>query len=75
MHGKIHIYAGEVDTFYLGGAVERFQALAEEAGMLDEMVVEVIPGMAHALHGPGQEDMLATIEARWKEVGVASGAD
>jgi len=62
--GKIHVYAGGLDTFYLEGAVERFMALAEEAGILDEMVVEVIPGMPHALHQPGQQDMALTIEAR-----------
>ena len=65
--GKIHVYAGEVDTFYLEGAVRRFQSLAGEAGLLDEMVIEVIPGMAHTLHRPGHEDMIATIEARWAE--------
>ena len=62
--GKVHIYAGEVDTFYLEGAVERFQTLAREAGLLDDMVVEVVPGMAHSLHGPGQEAMLETIARR-----------
>ncbi len=64
LRGKVHVYAGEVDTFYLEGAVERFRALAEEAGILEEMVVEVIPGMAHSSHGPGQENMLKTIELR-----------
>ena len=63
--GKLHIYAGEVDTFYLEGAVERFRSLADEAGLLEDMVVEVVPGMPHALHGPGQEAMLRTIEERW----------
>ena len=61
--GKIHIYAGEVDTFYLEGAVQRFQKLAAEKGMLEDMVVEVIPGMAHSLHGAGFQDMEQTIEA------------
>jgi hypothetical protein len=67
LDGKIRIYAGEVDTFYLEGAVERFRRLAEPAGLLDHMVVEVVPGMAHELHGPGYQDMLATIEARLLE--------
>jgi len=62
--GKIHVYAGEVDTFYLEGAVERFRELAEEAGLLEHMVVEVVPDMAHSLHREGHEQMLATIEAR-----------
>jgi hypothetical protein len=50
-----------VDTFYLEGAVERFQALAREAGMLDDMVIEVIPDMPHTLHRPGREDMIQAI--------------
>ncbi len=59
--GKIHVYAGEVDTFYLEGAVERFLGLAETAGLLEDMVVEVVPGMPHTLHRPGQEQMFETI--------------
>ena len=59
--GKIHIYAGEVDTFYLEGAVERFRALAEKQGLLEHMVVEVIPGMAHSPHREGWQDMEETI--------------
>ena len=74
LKGKIHVYAGEVDTFYLEGAVERFRALAEEAGILDEMVVEVIPGMAHSQHQPGFESMGETIESRWNLL-AAPGAD
>ena len=69
LSGKIHVYAGGVDTFYLEGAVERFQGLAEEAGLLDDMVVEVIPGMAHAQHQPGVDAMIATIEERWRKSG------
>jgi len=61
LEGKIHVYAGGVDTFYLEGAVERFQALAREAGMLDDMVIEVIPDMPHTLYRPGREDMIQAI--------------
>jgi hypothetical protein len=67
--GKIHVYAGSVDTFYLEGAVERFQELAAKAGMLDDMVVEVIPGMAHSQHQPGFQAMAATIAERWSQAG------
>lgn len=59
--GKIHVYAGEVDTFYLEGAVERFQSLAEKAGMLSDMVIEVVPGMAHSQHPAGFQDMVEAI--------------
>jgi S-formylglutathione hydrolase FrmB len=62
--GKIHVYAGEQDTFYLEGAVERFMQLAEEAGMLDEMVIEVIPGMTHSWHPPGGAEMERRIAER-----------
>ena len=65
--GKLHVYAGGVDTFYLEGAVERFQALARDAGMLDEMTIEVVPGLPHTLYGPGHEAMKATIAKRWSE--------
>ncbi len=65
--GKIHIYAGELDTFHLEGAVERFQKLAEEAGLLEDMEVKVVPGMPHSLYKKGQEDMLQTIESNFQQ--------
>ena len=65
--GKIHIYAGELDTFHLEGAVERFQKLAEEAGLLEDMEVKVVPGMPHTLYQKGQEDMLQTIESNFQQ--------
>jgi len=36
--GKIHVFAGELDTFYLQGAVQRFRAEAEKqaAGWCDQ---------------------------------------
>jgi hypothetical protein len=63
--GKIHLFAGEVDTFYLEGAVERFRTAAEAGGLLEHMQVEVIPGMAHTLHGEGQKQMESVILERW----------
>ena len=64
--GKIHLFAGEVDTFYLEGAVERFEKLAKEAGLLEDMEVKVIPKMAHSLYQEGQKAMLKTIEENFK---------
>lgn len=61
LKGKIHVYAGGEDTFYLEGAVERFQRLAREAGLLEDMHIEVVPGMPHRQHREGHEDMLRTI--------------
>ena len=69
--GKIHVYAGEVDTFYLEGAVERFQALARDAGLLEDMLIEVVPGMAHSLHQAGFEAMEDRIGERWETLGGA----
>lgn len=66
--GKIHVYAGEVDTFYLEGAVERFQGLAKEAGLLEDMVIEVIPGMPHTMHREGAKHMVETIGERAKRL-------
>ncbi|MFT4543404.1 MAG: hypothetical protein ACI841_001827 [Planctomycetota bacterium] len=62
--GKIHVYAGELDNYHLEGAVERFMGLAEKAGMLDEMNIEVVPGMTHSWHAPGGAEMERTIAAR-----------
>ncbi|MFT5198854.1 MAG: hypothetical protein ACI87O_001514 [Planctomycetota bacterium] len=61
LKGKIHVYAGGEDTFYLEGAVERFQGLAREAGMLEDMVIEVVPGMPHTQYEVGFEAMLERI--------------
>ncbi|MEQ1890951.1 MAG: alpha/beta hydrolase-fold protein [Planctomycetota bacterium] len=73
LKGKIHLFAGEVDTFYLEGAVERFRAAAEAQGLLDEMQVEVIPGMPHTLHGEGQKQMESVIRERWAARAISPG--
>ena len=64
LSGKIHLYAGAVDTFYLEGAVERFQSLAQEAGLLEHMTIEVVPGMPHTQHQAGFQAMVKSIESR-----------
>ncbi|MEZ5977341.1 MAG: alpha/beta hydrolase-fold protein [Planctomycetota bacterium] len=73
LDGKIHVYAGGLDTFYLEGAVERFRALAEPRGLLEHMTIEVVPGMPHQLYGPGNDDMLRTIEAKLPALVGAEG--
>lgn len=70
LDGKIHVWAGEVDTFYLEGAVERFLEHAEPAGLLEHMTVEVVPGLAHSRHEPGYEQMLSEIQQRWESANV-----
>ncbi|MEM6674533.1 MAG: alpha/beta hydrolase-fold protein [Planctomycetota bacterium] len=66
LDGKIRVFAGEVDSFYLEGAVERFVDLADEAGLLEHMQVEVVPGLPHTLHRAGYEEMIRTIGERWR---------
>jgi len=64
LRGKIHVYAGELDTFYLQGAVVRFRDLARAKGMLEDMEIEVVPGMPHQLYPPGEAAMERTIRER-----------
>lgn len=61
--GKIHLYAGDQDTFLFDSAVRRFRNLAEEHGLLTDMVVEIVPEVAHQQHAAGWEHMLETIAA------------
>lgn len=65
MAGKIHVYAGEVDTFYLEGAVVLLKGMAERMGIDAE--IEVIEGMGHSLYREGMMDMLETIKQRWAD--------
>ncbi len=65
LDGRIHVWAGEIDNFYLEGAVQRFRALAEPLGLLDHMTVDVVPGLTHSRHGPGFDQMLKTMERGW----------
>lgn len=56
---KIHVYAGEVDTFYLEGAARLLKASLEKldpTGGYGEVII--VPGMPHGLHGPGMEAMV-----------------
>lgn len=45
LEGKLHIVTGELDTFYLEGAVELLEAALEKLG--SDAVVEIIPGKDH----------------------------
>lgn len=65
LDGKIHVWAGTQDNFFLEGAVERFLLLAEPAGLLDHMTVEVIEGLPHSTHKAGYDLMLQTITEAW----------
>ena len=65
--GKIHVYAGEVDTFYLEGAArllkESMDALAADAE------IEIIDGMAHQGYPPGRTLMYESLIKRWSARG------
>lgn len=57
--GKLHIYAGGVDTFYLEGAVKLLKESL--AGLQSDAVVEIIDGMPHTLHREGNAAMFKAI--------------
>ena len=63
LDGKIRVYAGSRDNFFLELAIPELQMAFEEVGA--DALVEVIEGMAHTLHRAGNRDMLETIERRW----------
>ena len=46
--------------------MERFRELAEEAGILEDMEVEIIPGMPHSLYQKGHGEMLNAIEKKFQ---------
>lgn len=63
--GKIHVYAGGDDTFYLDGAARK---LAATMARLDpQAVVTIVPGLAHAPHPPALKELFETVRARAAE--------
>lgn len=63
--GKLHVFAGDVDNFYLDGAARLLKASLAKLG--SDAVVEIVPDMGHRLYGKGQEMMLARIKQRQDE--------
>lgn len=59
LKGKLHIYAGEVDTFFLEGAVKLLKASLEKLGSDAEVII--VPGMPHTMHQDGVKAMMAEI--------------
>jgi dienelactone hydrolase len=47
LSGKIHVYMGEEDTFYLNGATKLLKQSLADLG--SDAVVELFPGKTHAL--------------------------
>ncbi|MGP1345565.1 MAG: alpha/beta hydrolase-fold protein [Phycisphaerales bacterium] len=64
LNGRIHIYAGEVDTFYLEGAVALLKQWRDTVDA--DMVVQIVEGMAHSPSRDGMRDMAETIKRRWE---------
>ena len=62
--GKIHVYAGEVDTYYLEGATRLLKATLDRLGADAE--IEIIDGMAHQRYPPWEALMYQTLLARWE---------
>jgi S-formylglutathione hydrolase FrmB len=62
LKGKLRIYAGEKDTFYLEGATRRLGETLKALG--SDATVEIVKGMPHAIHRPGITAMLDEIKAK-----------
>lgn len=60
--GKLHVYAGEKDTFYLEGSSALLKESLEKLG--SDAVVQIAPGMPHTLIPEGHKDMFETILSR-----------
>ncbi len=60
LKGKLHVYAGEKDNFFLEGAVVRLKESMAKLGSDAEIVV--VPGMGHGLYRPGWEAMLKVVD-------------
>lgn len=60
--GKLHIYAGGVDTFYLEGAVKLLKESLASLG--SDAEVKIIDGMPHTLYREGNAAMFKTIHDR-----------
>lgn len=76
--GKVRVYGGEIDNFYLGESVALLRDALLEAGVdlasFDDATtptadadVRVIPGMTHTLYQEGNAAMWATIREHWSQ--------
>ncbi len=59
--GKLHVYAGAEDNFYLDGAARLLQASLTQLGSDAEVVI--VDGMGHAFYPQGMESLRAAIHA------------
>ncbi|MBL8990322.1 MAG: alpha/beta hydrolase [Phycisphaerae bacterium] len=65
LKGKIHVIAGEKDTFYLQGAAALLQQALSALG--SDAQVTVVPGMPHTIHQPSARAMFEAIARRETE--------
>ena len=63
LEGRVHVYAGEVDTFFLEGAVALLSETFEN--LEADVVCETIPGMAHSEFPGGVESMYHKLFQAW----------
>lgn len=63
--GKLHVYGGDADNFFLDGAVAKLAATLKELDPDNAIKAEVkiIPGMQHAIHMPAQSELFKTAAA------------
>lgn len=73
LRGKIHVFAGEEDSFYLDGAARLLKKDLAELGSDAEVVI--VPGMGHTLSGQGQVKMLERVAEREAEGREAAGRE
>lgn len=57
--GKIHVYAGGLDTFYLEGAAAKLRESLSALG--SDATVEIVPGAPHTVLPKGVQDMWRAI--------------
>jgi S-formylglutathione hydrolase FrmB len=65
--GKLHVFGGSMDNFYLGEAVGLLKESLDGIGF--DAQIEVIEGMPHTFHWEGDKEMWETIHKRWDEYG------
>jgi S-formylglutathione hydrolase FrmB len=59
--GKVHVYAGGADNFYLELAIPFLEAAAEEAGA--DMQIRTIPGLPHTLTPEGVQTLMQAVQS------------
>jgi S-formylglutathione hydrolase FrmB len=70
LDGKIHLYVGTADTFYLDGAAHRLKAVLD--GLHAHSDIRFIPGRTHFdLYADGNDRMALLKQISWDMYGVA----